>query len=75
MEISFLPGRISSLTLSFLMSSVLTINEMNNYVGVHACVCILGAKHMQWNSKLEQVLLLGTIVVLLTLSFLVNSTL
>ena len=31
MEISFLPGRISSLTLSVLMSSVLT-----NYVSVHA---------------------------------------
>ena len=32
---SFLPGRISSLTLSVLMSSVLT-----NYASVHVCTCI-----------------------------------
>ena len=34
-EISFLPGRISSLTLSVLMSSVLT-----NYVSVHVCISV-----------------------------------
>ena len=31
----FLPGRISALTLSVLMSSVLT-----NYVSVHACISV-----------------------------------
>ena len=35
MEIGFLPGRISLLTLSGLMSSVLT-----NYVSVHVCISV-----------------------------------
>ena len=33
--VGFLPGRISSLTLSVLMSSVLT-----NYVSVHVCILV-----------------------------------
>ena len=60
MEISFLPRRISSLMLSVLMSSVLTI--MNEG---HVYRCLL--KHMQWNNELEEVLLLGSTIVLLTL--------
>ena len=55
---SFHPGRISSLPLSVLMSSVLT-----NYVIVHVCIL----KHMQWNN--EEVLLQGSIIVSLTLYF------
>ena len=54
------------LTLSVLMSSVLTI--LNNCVRVHVHRCWL--KHMQWNNE---VLLLGGIIVLLTLSLLFTS--
>ena len=65
MEISFRPRRISSLTLSFLMSSVLTI-----YVRVHVRTLapVLFEAHVQWNNELEQVLLLGSITISLTLS-------
>ena len=68
MEIGFLPWRISSLTLSILMSSVLTI--MHNYVCVHVrtSVLLLVEAHVQWNNELEPVLPLGNITVSLILS-------
>ena len=41
------------------------------YVHVHVRIYIrCWLKHMQWNNELEQVLLLGSIIVLLTLSLL-----
>ena len=60
MEISFLPGKISSLTLSVLIPSVLTNNVG---VHVHISVQVLVEAHAveQW------VLLLGSIIVFLTL--------
>ena len=50
MEISFLPWRISSLTLLVLMSSVVT-----NYVSVHVSVQVLVEAHAveQWKLNIE----------------------